>query len=257
MSVDQTFRDRTPARTLTPRPVVNEYDVNTTIMPTDRVRWASVLAGLFTVLAALVFFTVLGLALGLSSFDANNPRSFGIGAGIYGIASALIAFALGGFIAARTAAVTGTSNGVLQAGMVWIVTIALIVNFIGSGIGTLLNVAGGVTNTAINAASNVAGDAAEAVAENPALQATAVEGATQVAPALEATAGAVGEQVQEQLDNVTPAQVEQAVQNVSPAAWWALAGLGVSAAAALLGGALGKRRDDDFVVDRSHTVSAS
>jgi hypothetical protein len=254
MATDLT-RDRVSSRPPTPRPVVNEYDVNTTIVPTDRVRWAAILAGLFTVLAALVFFTVLGLALGLSTFDANNPRNFGIGAGIYGVVSALVAFALGGFIAARTAAVTGTSNGILQAGMVWVVTIALIVNFIGSGIGTLLNIAGGAANTAINAASNVAGDAAEAVADNPELQATAAQGADQAAPAVQATVGAVGEQVQEQIQNVTPEQVEEAVQDVSPAAWWALVGLGVSALAAIIGGALGRRRDEDFLVERGRTAS--
>ncbi len=235
--------NRTAPRPPTPRPIVNEYDVNTTILPTDRVRWAAVLSGLFTVLAALVFFTVLGLALGLSTFDANNPRNFGIGAGIYGIASALIAFALGGFIAAKTAAVTGTSNGVLQAGMVWIVTIALIVNFIGSGVGTLLNVAGGVANTAVTAASNVAGDAADVVADNPEIQATVAQGATEAAPEVAATAEALADQVQTQIQNVTPEQVEQAVQDVGPAAWWALAGLGVSALAAMLGGALGRRRN--------------
>ena len=195
----------------------------------------------------MVFFTVLGLALGLSSFDADNPRSFGIGAGIYGIISALIAFALGGFIAARTAAVTGTSNGILQAGMVWIVTIALIVNFIGSGVGTILNIAGGAANTAIMAGSNIAGDAADVVAENPQVQATAVEGATQVAPELQATTQAAGADIQQQLQNVSPEEVETAVQDVSPAAWWALAGLGVSALAAIAGGVLGKRRDRDLV----------
>lgn len=254
MATDLT-RDRVPTRPPTPRPVVNEYDMNTTIVPTDRVRWAAILAGLFTVLAALVFFTVLGLALGLSTFDANNPRNFGIGAGIYGIISALIAFALGGFIAARTAAVTGTGNGILQAIMVWVVTIALIVNFIGSGIGTLLNIAGGAANTAINAASNFAGNAADAVADNPQLQATAAQGATQAAPALEATAGAVGNQVQEQIQNVTPEQVEQAVQDVSPAAWWAVVGLVVSALAAIVGGALGRRRDENFLVEHGRTAS--
>src|SRR4051812_31164139 len=102
MTTNQPVRDRAATYASPPRPAVYETDVNATITPTDRVRWAAILAGLFTVLAALVFFTVLGLALGLSTFDANNPRGFAIGAGIYGIISALISFALGGFIAAKT-----------------------------------------------------------------------------------------------------------------------------------------------------------
>jgi ABC-type transport system involved in multi-copper enzyme maturation permease subunit len=213
-------------------------------MPVDRVRWASILAGLFTVLAALVFFTVLGIALGLSTFDADNPRSFGIGVGIYGIISALVAFALGGFLAARTAAVSGRGNALLQSGLVWIVTIALIVNFIGSGVGTLLNIAGGAASTAIEAASNVAGDAAGVVAENPQLQATVAQGATAEAPSIQATVAAVPAQVQEQLGNVSSEDVEEAARNASSAAWWTLLGLGVSALAALLGGLAGARRRD-------------
>jgi hypothetical protein len=157
MATNPPAREGATAYTNPPIPVVDEYIETRTYPLRDRVRWASIIAGLFTVLSMLVLFTVLGIALGLSSFDANNPRSFGIGAGIYGIVSALIAFAIGGFVAARTAAVTGTDNALLQSGMVWMVTIALIVNFIGSGVGTLLNVAGGAVDTAVTGASNVAG----------------------------------------------------------------------------------------------------
>ncbi len=128
------------------------------ITPTDRVRWAPILAGLFTVLASLVFFTVLGLALGLETLDADNPRNFGIGAGIYGIIAGLVSFALGGFIAAKTAAVTGVGNAILQSGMVWIVTIALIVNFIGTGVSTIINVASSTAATAADVAQSYAQD---------------------------------------------------------------------------------------------------
>jgi len=207
------------------------------ISPTDRVRWASILAGLFTVLASLVFFTVLGLALGLQSFDADNPQSFGIGAGIYGIIAALIAFALGGFMAAKTAAVTGTGNAILQSGMVWIVTIALIVNFIGNGIGTILNVAGNAGATAADVAGNVAGDAAEAVADAPGVQATAAN----AVPDIQATAGAIAGDVQEQLADVTPQEVEQVADSLADGPWWTLLGLGITALATLGGGLLGKR----------------
>ena len=232
------------------------YSETRSLPLTDRVRWASIIAGLFTVLSMLVLFTVLGIALGLSSFDANNPRSFGIGAGVYGIVSALIAFAIGGFVAARTASVTGTDNALLQSGLVWIVTIALIVNFIGSGVGTLLNVAGGAVSTAVDAASNVAGDAAEAVADNPAIQATVGAEATEAVPAVQATVSAVQDQVQQQLDNVSPEDVEAAARNASSAAWVTLLGLGASALAAFAGGFLGRRREVNVLVDtRTRRVS--
>lgn len=245
MAANPQSRNRTtstPSTTYT-SPTVYDYDATMMITPTDRIRWAPILGGLFTVLATLIFFTVLGLALGLETFDANNPRNFGIGAGIYGIVAGLISFALGGFIAAKTAAVTGVGNAILQSGMVWIVTIALIVNFIGSGIGTIINVASSTAATAADVASNLAGEVAGAVADDPALQATAAGGAATTAPGIQATAQALPGEVQEQLDNVTPEQVEQAVGGVADAAWWALLGLGVTALAALGGGLMGTRRN--------------
>lgn len=240
-------RTTTASTTGYTRPTVYEYDTTAMITPTDRVRWGAILAGLFTVLATLVFFTVLGLALGFETFDPENTQSFGIGAGIYGIVAALVAFALGGFVAAKTAAVTGTGNAILQSGMVWIVTIALIVNFIGTGIGTLLNVAGSAVSTAADVAGNVAGEAAGAIADAPGAAAAGADQAGNAAqtavPGIEATAAAIPGQVQETLENVTPQQVEEATSNVADAAWWALLGLGVTALAALGGGLLGTRRN--------------
>jgi hypothetical protein len=217
--------------------------------PIDRVRWASVLAGLFTVLATLATLTVLGLALGLSTFDANAPQDFGYGAGIYGAISAIIGFLLGGFVAARTGAVAGTGNGLLNGAMVWIVTVVLIVNFLGTGIGTLLGTAGQVATTAVE----VAGDAAAVAATNPELVATAQSalptpagdaGAPAATTAPGDVAGAVApivEDVQNQLEDVTPAEVNRVARDVSNGAWAALLALGLTALASILGGILGTR----------------
>jgi hypothetical protein len=220
--------------------------------PLDRVRWAAVLAGLFTVLATLAALTVLGIAIGLSTFDANAPENFGIGAGIYGGISAIIAFLFGGFIAARTGAVAGSGNGLLNGAMVWIVTVVLIVNFLGSGIGTLLGTAGSVVTTA----ANVASDAAAVAATNPELVqgaqnalATPAAGAVGT-PGVAGTPGVVDpaaavapivEDVQNQLAQVTPEDVEQAARDASNAAWGALLVLGLTALAAIGGGLLGTR----------------
>lgn len=214
----------------------------------DRVRWASVLAGVFTVLSALVFFTVLGIALGLSTFDADNPSSLGTGAGIYGIITAVLSFGLGGFLAARTAKVAGTGNAVLNGAMVWIVLIPLIMNVLTAGIGSLLgtvaNVAGSAAATAAEVASNVADDAAEVadevvdeVANDPELQETAEAAATEV---VDQAATAVSG-VQEQIENIDPEDVERTARDLSGAAWGALLGLGLTAAASIIGGMMGRR----------------
>ena len=95
-------------------------DIDTTVVntPTDRVRWGPILAGLFAAMSVLIVLSVLGLAVGLSNVDAGDrPANFGIGAGIWGAVSALLAFFFGGWMAARTSAVR-VGNGALQGSMV-------------------------------------------------------------------------------------------------------------------------------------------
>jgi hypothetical protein len=243
----ETYRSDVRPRTTT-NARVEDRDVSV-VSAVDRVRWSSVLAGLFTVLSALAVLTVLGIALGLSTFDANQPENFGIGAGIYGIVSALIAFALGGYMSARTTAVAGRGNGILNGAMVWVVTIPLIVNLLGSGIGTLLGTATDVATTAAQVAAPVIGQAAEEVANDPAAQATAVTGAEGAAT----QAQGVVEDVQAQVEAIDAQDVEAVARDVSGAAWAALLALGLTAAAAVIGGLVGVRTHptDVAVADRS------
>jgi hypothetical protein len=238
-----------------PRPSVSSrvnYPDVSMVSPIDRIRWSSILAGLFTVLTVLAVLTVFGLALGLSTFDANQPQNFGIGAGIYGIISALIAFGLGGYMSARTTAVAGRGNAVLNGGMVWIVAIPLIVNLLGSGIGTLLgtatDVATSAASTAAQVAAPIAAQAAEEVAADPEAQATLATGAEAVAT----QAQGVVQDIQQQVENIDAQDVEQAARNVSGAAWITLIALGLTAAAATVGGYLGVRTHptDVAVLDR-------
>jgi len=239
--------------------------------PLDRVRWASVLAGLFTALVSIIVLTILGVAIGLSTVDANNLNNLGLGAGIYGAAAAIISFALGGYMAARTAAVTGRGNGSLNGFMVWVVAIPLIVNLLGTGIGSLLgtatNVAATAANTAAQVAAPVVGAAAQATLQSPAGAATAIQvapansasgaqatvsGAQAAAPGAQASVApgvqgvatqvsGVVDQAQAQLQNVTPQDVENAAHSASGTAWGVLAALVLSGLAAALGGLIGWR----------------
>ncbi len=96
----------------------------------DSVRWGPILAGLFTTFATLVILSLLGVAVGLTAATgnpnggaaaaANNHASgYGNGAAIWAAISALIAFFLGGYVAARTAAFKGAHNGWINGAMVW------------------------------------------------------------------------------------------------------------------------------------------
>jgi hypothetical protein len=205
--------------------------VNTTVVnPVDRIRWGAVLAGLFASLTTLVVLGVLGLAIGLTNYDAGDPLSnFGLGAGIWSAISTIVAFLIGGWLAAQTAASRGRGNGVLNGAMVWVVAIPLVLYLLSSGMGALLNTAGDIAATG---AATVA-PAAAAVVDNaaaPAAQATAQD----LGAAAQAAVTAAGEQV-------TPGLIQDATETASSTAWGTLIALLLGLGAAALGGLLGAR----------------
>jgi len=235
------------------RPTVADVAISTPIStPLDRVRWTSVIAGFFTALCTIVVLTVLGVAIGLSTVDANNPTGFALGVSIYGGIVALIAFFLGGFISARTAAVGGSGNGLLNGAMVWIITIPILVYVLGNGIGSLLGTAADLTTKAATigaqAIAPAVGQVAGEIAANPTTAVTLQAGAngagaeaTQAVNSIPGQAQAVVATAQTQIQQVTPQDVERAAQNASTVAWGTLLALGLSAAAAIIGGLAGAR----------------
>ncbi|MDQ2809644.1 MAG: hypothetical protein M3Z04_22445, partial [Chloroflexota bacterium] len=199
--------------------------------PTDLVRWGPILAGLFAALSTLATLTVLGLAIGAATFTPGaSLGNLGLGAGIWGAISALIAFGVGGWLAARSAAVGGHSNGILNGAMVWFVAIPLLLYLLSSGVGSLLGAAGSAAGTAIQAAAPAAGQAAT----NPGVQATVQAGGQQVLTGAQATAQAVA-------NSITPDTQKKAADATSQGAWGTLLSLGLAAAAAIGGGFLGAR----------------
>lgn len=264
----------------------SRMDVNTAVVtPTDQICWASVLGGLFTVFATLIVLTVLGIAVGLSTYDADNPNAFGIGAGVWGAVSALIAFALSGFMAGRTAAVQGRDMGVLNGAMVWIVAIPLMVYMLGGSLSMLMGLAvdaaSDVAVAGATAASGVIQDAVQTGGENIQQAATQINNAidpnaannnqanaTVVATtaAGQTTGGAdtqqqptVASPVQDAVatvqQGVSPENIERVAQDVSNGAWGALLALGLSALAAIIGGFLGGRTYDEFYPERTTTTT--
>src|SRR5688572_28115019 len=77
------------------------------VMPVDRVRWAAVLTGLVVALMSVALLSLLGLAIGFTIVSPGNMGTLGLGAGIWYAISVLIALVIGGWAAARTAAVVG------------------------------------------------------------------------------------------------------------------------------------------------------
>ncbi len=211
----------TEARTADERPVTArrqglggaETDVGENVMTVrNRVQWGPIIAGVLTAIATLLILTVLGLAIGTSALE---PREVGsdvaTGAAIWGGLSAIIAFFLGGWVAAKTAAVGGGGSGLINGLMVGVTILALLLWLTGSGLAGLIGTLG----------SNI-GDIAN-VAQGTVLQSP--------------------QQAQAQVElQVDP---QQAFDTVSDSAWGTLAGLVLPLIAAAVGGLLGhnKRRD--------------
>ena len=232
-------------------------------VPTDRVRWATVLGGVFAALSTLALLGTLGAAVASSAYDAgDSARAFGIGTGIWGIVSALIAFFIGGFVASNAAALPGKATGVLNALLVWAVAIPLAAYLTFTLASTAVRAAGSVAGTAAQAAANVAGGAAAgagAAASNPdvvdqAQQATG--GASNVA----ADASQTAQNLQDRAASVSTADVEQGVERAagvaSGGAWGTLIGMVLSLLAAAVGGFVGARGDDDLRDYRDRRIGA-
>jgi hypothetical protein len=179
----------------------------------DRVQWGPIAAGLATTIGTMVILTVLGIAVGASVLDRNAPgEDIGTWAAIWGAASAVVSFFLGGVVAAKSAAVAGPGTGMLNGLMVGFAAIALILWLTGMGLGSLFGTVGANLDDVSTAILDTAG-AEEAVDE---------------------AQSAVSEQ-----------ELRASFDEVEDGAWWTLAGLVLAVGAAALGGLMAhnKRRD--------------
>ncbi|MGE3856549.1 MAG: hypothetical protein AB7G21_06305 [Dehalococcoidia bacterium] len=127
----------------------------------DRVRWGPIIGGVAVSLASLLVLTVLGLAVGLAAFEPDEigGGTFSTASSIWGIVSALVAFALGGWFAAYSAGVTGSNNGMLNGMMVGVSAIVLMLWFVGAGLGNLLGAVAGNLDAAMGVGQQVTGAA--------------------------------------------------------------------------------------------------
>jgi len=200
---------------------VTRTEVNTYEAPRlrDRVRWGPILAGLFATLATLLLLSLLGVAVGLTAAtgDPNGgavaatdkANNYGTGAAIWAAVSAIIAFFIGGYVAAHTAGIRGKDNGWINGAMVWAIALPLLLWFASSGASGFLNAIGfnlhGFTNTISNTVNNPS--------TNPV--------------------------------NTDPAAVQRATEAARNGAWGALLALLLGLAAASLGGFVGGRNHKD------------
>ncbi|HEV7300963.1 MAG TPA: hypothetical protein VGN72_16465 [Tepidisphaeraceae bacterium] len=205
----------------------------------QRISWGAIFAGLVTALGTMLLLTVLGIAIGLSSVDANDdPRNFGLGAGIWGAISALVSFFVGGWVAGWGKPAGHTASGLAQGIIMWMVAMVLLVYMIAGGIGSIFRTAGSVASTGVQAVSNSADAVTGTVNNDPELR-------EQAAATTQQATNQIQQAAQEARQAVTPQNVERVADNAATGAWGTLISLILSLAAAAVGGLIGAKSHDD------------
>ena len=207
----------------------------------DRIRWGPIVAGVVTAFAVLLFLSVLGLALGISALGGDDdPQTWGTAAGIWGGLSLLVAFFVGGWMAARAAATLSESDGPLNGFVTGAATLLLLLWLATTALtGALGFFASTVTNIA-GAAAPVAMQAVDQGAVPPETQ-TAVD---QAADNPEAAVDQAEQTAQQAADAASKA--------AGPGAWGTTIAIILAVGAATLGGMVG--RNERMVLPRSRTV---
>jgi hypothetical protein len=189
----------------------------------DRVRWGPVWAGFFTALTTLLLLGLLGVAVGLTTnaglaaARGAPPPETGMGALLWGVASAVIAFLLGGFVAGRSAANFSRGWGAFNGAMVFLLGLPLVLWLATQGLSSVLGTLGQFS--------------AAAAAPNP------------VDQAAQATS------------SLSPSEIAQAAIAVRNGAWGALIVALLALVASVLGGIWGTRQlvvlnEEQGVVER-------
>jgi hypothetical protein len=97
------------------------------------VSWPGVWAGFLVATAVLVILSALGIAIGMSVANldpstARDLRTWGVGSGLWGICSALIALFVGGMTSTRTG-LTRRPLAVVEGTLVWMLSLAALFFF--------------------------------------------------------------------------------------------------------------------------------
>ena len=218
--------------------------------PRSRVSWGALFAGVVVAMATQVLLGALGLAIGLTA--ANQPDTFGVGAGIWWLLSGILALFLGGWTAARLANKPRRVDGGLHGFATW-------------GLATILSAwmltsaVGGILGGAWSAVTTAATTTATATAARPDLADRAGDLLRQ-AGVDPSQADAFADRLRSEADS-PQAQVEarraaeEAKDTASTAAWFLFGMLLLGAAAATLGGLKGVPDLVDELDVRSHPDS--
>ncbi len=196
----------------------------------NRVQWGPILSGILAAIATMLLLTVLGIALGASVLDRNAPgEEIGTWAAVWGAISAIVAFFVGGWLAAKTAAVGGPFAGLINGFTVGAAGLVLVLWLTGIGLGNLF----GTIGANIGDIANVAQDQAR----SPGVTAQDAQAQADQAAAEADQAAAGAEQT-----------ARSAFDEIRNGAWGTFVGLLLALGAATLGGYLGHNKREDLIL---------
>jgi len=141
-----------------------------------RVRWSGVTSGWVMALGALLLLTTLGLAIGITALgdpqtaDSDTASGLGLGAGLWGAITLLIASFLGGRLSIQEKNRPDRGGAVLHGALVWTLTSLMLVWLLSQGVSLglsgLFGALSGLTRTATTAVTTAAtqgGDLAQSL----------------------------------------------------------------------------------------------
>ena len=211
----------------------------------DRIRWGPIVAGVVTAFAVLLFLTVLGLALGISALGGeDDPQTWGTAAGIWGGLSLLVAFFVGGWMAAHAAATLSEADGPLNGFVTGAATLLVLLWLATTAVTGALGFFAGTVG-------DIAGAAAPAAMEAIEEGAVPGEAETVVDEAIEDPEAAVPAEVEQAAQQAG----EQAAEAAGPGAWGTTIAIILAIGAATLGGMVG--RNERMVLPGSRRVVAT
>ena len=154
--------------------VYNEYEHG----PTDygrrsaaikRVSWGAIFAGALVAVVSGFVLNLLGLGVGLQTFDpatdADSASGFGIGQGVWTVISSLASLFAGGWVAGRLAGMPRRTDGVLHGVVVWALTTLLTLYLLTSGVGRVVSGVTGLIGSGLSAAGSGIAAVAPAAAD--------------------------------------------------------------------------------------------
>lgn len=224
-----------------------------TLIVRNRVQWGPIIAGVLAAIVTFLLLTILGFALGASVLDpANTADEIGTWAAVWGAISAVVAFFIGGWIAARTAAVDGSFAGLMNGLMVGAAGLLFIIWLTASGLGNLFGTIGSTVGSVLNVAASTVPAAQDAANIDAAEAGNTVEETTGInVDDPQAAATQVAGQVQEVTDQageaIAAADTQETFEAVRNGALGTLLGLLLPLLASALGGWVGKYERTDLV----------